>query len=166
MSRAEAEDFFFALLAREAAQRGADLPEESLRAELSLTVAREAHAQDGTTSLTFDLAQRLSDLTIELDAETGALFSYYLDFLAAGGDRSLPEDEALALATAIAAPPPGAVLERAGYEARGPRIMYRARFRHEADGLPVEGDFIEVLVNGKNRRAFALTRRWRTPRLG
>jgi hypothetical protein len=161
------EAFLLELLGRELSLRGTERAIAALDDELTLLPPHpEGSApEQAPTRGRYLLAQRLSDMSVELDAETGELSSWYLDFLAPNGDMSMPPDEALALAIRVAAPPPGAVLESAGYETRADRTYFRVRFRHEEQGLRVEGDFLEVRINGKNRRAFALTRRWRSPRL-
>jgi len=46
------------------------------------------------------------------------------------------------------------------------RTFFRARWSHSEQGLPVEGDYIEVLVNGRFRKAFSLNKVWRVPNLG
>ena len=78
----------------------------------------------------------------------------------------MPVDAALALASQVAELPADAVADGAGYETMVGRCIFRARWRHVVAGMPVEGDYIEVLVNGKHRRAFSMSRVWREPRLG
>jgi hypothetical protein len=97
---------------------------------------------------------------------TGETISWYIDALASGGNESMPTDAALALAAQVGQPPADAVLDVAGYETMAGRCSFRARWRHVVAGMPVEGDYIEVLVNGKHRRAYSLSKVWREPRLG
>ncbi len=173
MSRAEvaAEAFLLGLLRRELLARGdeenASDPGKLIRLvpteEEPLTAA--SGRAEGAVLVRAGVEQRLSDMTVELDGERGELLSWFLDFLAPEGDDSLPPDEALARCARVAAPPAGAKLELAGYEAGGGRTHYRARWWHEHEGLRVEGDFVEARLNGRNGQVFALTRRWRTPKL-
>jgi hypothetical protein len=72
----------------------------------------------------------------------------------------------LKLAEQVAAPPKEAKLESSGYETVGPRTIYRARWVHFEQDMRVEGDFIEVLINGKNKQVFSFTKMWRTPKVG
>jgi hypothetical protein len=67
------------------------------------------------------------------------------------------------IATKVAAPPPDAVLYVAEYDTSSGRPYFRVRWRHVHQGLPVEDDFIEVLVNAKHKKAFSHQRVWRTP---
>jgi hypothetical protein len=161
--------FFFDLLRRELVARGDAQAPDELDDRLRLVPLREealTPGDDGAEApvrLRCGVDQRLGEMSVELDGESGELFSWFLDFLAADGDRSMPEGEALALATREAAPPEGARLESAGYEAQGGYTHYRARWAHVHEGLRVEGDFLELRINGANRSVFSFTRRWRTP---
>ncbi len=116
--------------------------------------------------LTLGVFSRLSACSIRLNATTGETISWYLDFLAIGSDGTMPASEALTLATQVAEPPAEAVLDESGYDNMAGRNFFRARWKHVRDGLPVEGDYIEVLINGKHRKVFSLSKVWREPRVG
>ncbi len=160
-----AQRWFIALREREMAARGQPLPPGVLAQHLTLALADGQPAQHGTP-MRLGLQSRFSDCTVRLNARDGALVSWYIDALAQGGHDLWPAPDALALATAVAQPPAQAVLSEHGYETMADRCFYRARWTHVEAGLPVEGDYIEVLVNGKFRKAFSLARRWREVRLG
>src|SRR5688572_32890543 len=79
--------------------------------------------------------------------------------------RSLPglaEGPCLEAASAEAAPPDDAELEVATFEEQGDASVFIARWRHVVEGVPVERDYIQVLVNPRTGKPFALHRRWHT----
>jgi len=116
--------------------------------------------------VTLTIQQRLSDYEVRLNSETGELISWFLDVLATGGDTSMPPQEGLELALrAGSVPDEGAELEASGYETMADRTFFRARWKHLHEGFEVEGDYIEVLMNGAARRPFAVSRVWREPNL-
>jgi hypothetical protein len=115
--------------------------------------------------LSLALAHRLTEYDIRVDGETGELISWYLDFLAVEGDESTPPDEAVGVATRTAHPPPDTKISHSAYETMGGRTVFRVRWSHEHEGLLVEDDFIEVLVNGKARLPFSMTWRYHTPKI-
>jgi len=158
-----AERWYFDLLRRELEERGEGEAAIQLRHELRLDLEEQEENDDGQVQLKLTLAQRLSDYEARLNARTGEPISWYADFLAIGGDESTPAADALAIATELASPPETARLSQAAYEVQGDRIVFRARWTHQHDGLPVEGDYLEVLVNGRIRRPFGYSWVWRTP---
>lgn len=106
------------------------------------------------------LYQRTSDYSVQLSAITGAQRGWHFHELGRGSDDTVEAARALEIATAVAAPPPDAELEHAGYEAQGGEPVFVARWRHVVDGIPVERDFIHVLVNGATGKPFLLQRHW------
>lgn len=158
-----AERWYFDLLRRELEDRGEGDAAIQLRQELRLGLEEQLEEDGGPVRLRLALGQRLTDYETRLNAHTGEPISWYADFLAIGGDDSTPREDALAIATSAAAPPETARLAGAEYEIQGDRVVFRARWTHEHDGLPVEGDYLEVLVNGRIRRAFGYARVWRAP---
>jgi hypothetical protein len=168
-----AQDFYFEMLERELALAKKESAASELRKLLRLRVIKEDELRRPVDPLTgreeirrrlaLALAQRLTSCDVRLDGETGELISWYLDFLAAPGDESMDRDEAIALATRVAEPPGDTRLDHAEYESMADRTMFRARWSHHHGGLPVEGDYIEVLVNAKARAPFSLTRFYRVP---
>jgi hypothetical protein len=82
--------------------------------------------------------------------------------LADGSGPPPDPSTALALATAAADLPPGAVLAHADYEELGGRPVFVCQWEHHEDGVPVERDYIRVLVSGHSGRVFAVHRRWHT----
>lgn len=159
------DEAFFALLRRELEQRGQPSAAQYLRKILHARPVSETKV-GANTVVKYKVAQHLTDYSIRLNAADGETLSWYIDFLAEHGDQSMPPSAALETASATAQPPPGAQLQTSGYDSASGRTIYRARWKHEHDGLPVEGDFIEVLVNARARKAFACTRYWHTPKPG
>lgn len=125
-----------------------------------LTKQHEKHFK-----LELALTHRLTDYEIRLEGETGEVISWYLDFLSVEGDDTMSRDDAIKAATTIAAPPADTTLVHADYETMADRTVFRARWSHTHDGLVVDGDFLEVLLNGKARMPFAHTRRYHVPKI-
>ncbi|MCH9680317.1 MAG: hypothetical protein K0V04_02700 [Deltaproteobacteria bacterium] len=95
------------------------------------------------------------------NARTGEPLGWFFDRLMVGSERGgVPPSECLLEAIEVAQPPEGAVLEHHGYEDLGGSAVFVARWRHEHEGVVVEHDGIEVRVNGRTGKAFALHRRW------
>lgn len=113
--------------------------------------------------LKLKLTQKLTDYRLRLNEYSGELISWYIDFLAVEGDQSMTVEEATKLAEEIAQPPTDARLQEAEYDIAGGRTFFRSQWLHEHNGLPVEGDFIEVLVNARAQRAFSYVKQWREP---
>ncbi len=118
-----------------------------------------------SSHLSLTLSQKLTDYSLRLNAASGELISWYIDFLAENGSSKTPRDEAIASASEAASLPEDAILREADYDTTSGRTIFRARWCHTLEDLPIEGDFIEVLLNGELNRPFADTRRWRTPDL-
>jgi hypothetical protein len=155
--------WYFDLLKAELDERGSGHAAEFLE---SIIRVREPAENPTSGDVTLTIQQRLSDYEVRLNSETGELISWFLDVLATGGDTSFPPDEALQLAwRAGNVPSEGAELEISGYETMADRTFFRARWKHFFRGLEVEGDYIEVLINGAARRPFSVSRVWRDPHL-
>jgi len=160
--------FYFGMLENEIRAAGQPEAVPLLRSHARLRLLAErvvAGEREPHIALTLAVAHRLTDLDIRVDGESGELVSWYLGFLAPHGDESMTAEEAIGVATRTANPPPDTKLEHAAYETMGGRTIFRARWSHEYEGMTVEDDFIEVLVNGKARLPFAMTWRYRTPKL-
>ena len=158
-----ASQWYLGLLEREAALVGRNVRASQLADYLRLLP--EGSVGAGAPA-SYALFSKLGNCSVRLNALTGETISWYIDALASGGNESMPTDAALALAAQVGQPPADAVLDVAGYETMAGRCSFRARWRHVVAGMPVEGDYIEVLVNGKHRRAYSLSKVWREPRLG
>ena len=155
--------WYFDLLKAELDERGSGSAAAFLESILRVREPKESPAS-GDVALT--IQQRLSDYEVRLNSETGELISWFLDVLATGGDTSMPPEEALELARrAGSVPDEGSELEASGYETMADRTFFRARWKHLYEGLEVEGDYVEVLINGAARRAFSVSRVWREPNL-
>src|SRR5262245_30503175 len=119
-----------------------------------------APAGPGLRRYQFDVCFRVSDATVELNAADGGLMGWQLAAHAEGSTDALPSDQALAAAAQAAPLPPGAVLASAGYEEMAGTRVFLARWEHQEDGIAVERDYVQVLVNGQTGRVFALQRHW------
>ena len=109
------------------------------------------------------LCQHITEYHARLNAVSGEVVSWYIDALALEGDQTMTEDAALQLAVATARPPEDAELVFSGYETIGDRTLYRARWQHRLKGIPIERDYIEVLINGKAELPCSYIRVWRKP---
>ena len=121
---------------------------------------------DKGTLLTIAMQHRVTTYRSRHNAVTGEPVSWYVDFLANADKPGLPAEQALRVAETVAQPPEDAELVESGYETQAGRTFFRARWEHLHDGLPVEGDYIEVLVNGQVGKAFSWSKVWREPNLG
>ena len=158
-----AADWLDAMMRRELAAKGQASAAAFLSDTLDLVPVAVEREADGATRVTAKRTQKLGGCSVRVNAVTGEPVSWYLEALARGGDRSVPADEMLRRAGDFAKPPQSAVLAVADYEFQGGRTVFRARWHHEVDGVEVDGDVIEVLMNGAVGRPFALTVRWRQP---
>jgi len=160
-----ADKFYFDQLRRGLELLRQDSAATHLREHLNLVLANETPA-GANKLLKLKVGQRFTAYTLRLNAVSGEVISWYSDFLAAAeGGQSMTEDEALELAKKVASPPADAKPGGAQPEQAGERKIIRVRWSHEHGGLPVERDFIEVLINPSIKRAFACTRFWREPNL-
>ena len=112
------------------------------------------------TRYRFGLYQRASEYSAAYNAMSGERLSWLFDLLRAGSEPGLDRDACLRLARAVAQPPSDAVLEAATFDEQGGATVFVARWAHTHDGTPVEGDFIQVLVNPKTGKPFAQHRKW------
>jgi hypothetical protein len=108
----------------------------------------------------FILWDRLSDYSAQYNTVTGEPLSWLFGALLRGSSDEMDKEEGLALAQEAAQPPPEAVLEQADYQVQGGQPVFVVRWAHHHDGIPVERDYIQALVNGATRRVVAVHRKW------
>jgi hypothetical protein len=151
----------FAFRSLERALEAAGTPEAVLHLRHLLRARLVAVEPEGRIRrVRLQMQQRLSDYAVQIDAVSGEPTGWYFSALAADPGDAVPAEEALAAATRAAALPEGAALEHSGYEEQGEEPVFVARWAHREGGIPVERDYIQVLVNGATGRPFALSRRW------
>lgn len=160
-----ARDWYVAFLGRELAGRGQAEAALYLDHYLRPVPRQETTVPGGPTQLKAEVTQRLTEYSIRLNARTGEVISWYVDFLAQDGDTAADPKELLEIARAVAKPSSDARLAVAEYDTSSGRALFRVRWQHIHNGLPVEGDYLEALVNGKHKRVFSLARVWRAPQL-
>jgi hypothetical protein len=154
-----AEELLWATLARDLERQGT--PEAVLHLRHLLSVRLEGVAPEGRLRRArFVLHQRTGDYEARYSGTTGEPLGWYFSALAEGLDDALPPERALELARAAVELPPGAELVSAEYEEQGGERVFVARWRHVHEGVPVERDVIQVLVNGGIARVFGVHRRW------
>jgi hypothetical protein len=160
-SKAKAEARLWEYMEGQLAQRGqadsAGYLKHFLKAQ-----AGEPIMRGDLTRVPFDMYHRVSDYTSKLDATDGSLMGWHFQVLADDPGDSVPAAEALKAAEAEANPPHGAVLKVSDYDRDADAPFFVARWEHEENGIPVERDYIHVLVNGKSGRPFAMYRKWHT----
>jgi hypothetical protein len=160
-----ADQWYFRMLRAELENRGQGEAMEYIHDLLRLVPASSDYSPEEGGLISFTLEQRVTEYEVRLDSQTGEQISWFADFLASAGDRSMPEKDALILAEKCGRPPRDAELEVAGYESMAERTYFRARWIHRLQGLEVEGDYIEVLINGAAKVPFSVSRFWREPNL-
>jgi hypothetical protein len=112
--------------------------------------------------VTFGMYQRVSEYSTKYSPVTGDQRSWLFAAFSERCGRGLSKAQALEIARKAANPPEDAVLEVADYEEQAGEEVFVARWAHVVDGIRVERDYIQVLVNGGLGRAFAVHRRWHT----
>lgn len=154
-----AEAVVWSNIRKEMAARG-NLEEADSIQEVLKAIPTESMPVGLYKKVSFGVYQRLSDYSGGYNASNGEQVSWYFSALRPDSDNSLPEEEALEIATAIAKPPADAVLQESRYDEQAGTIYYMARWQHRVRRIPVERDFIQVLVNGGTKKPFALHRFW------
>jgi hypothetical protein len=157
---AAAEETVFRLLAA-ALERQEGGAEALLYLRHILSARVQGEKRDGgLRRVRLRLYQRTSDYSVQLSAVTGEQRGWHFHELGRESDDSVEPERALEAAKAAAAPPEGAELAHSGYEDQGGEPVFVARWRHVVNGIPVERDFIHVLVNGSTGKAFLVQRSW------
>lgn len=159
LRHAWAEEFIWAYFEKRLASEGQSESARYLRHFLNLKL-QDTQTESEWTTFRFDLQHRVSDCLVKLNANDGSVMGWYFELLAQGSEAVLAPEEAIAIAESVVRPPKNAVLDTAGYEAIGGQQVFLAHWRHEAKGVPVERDFIQVMVNGKTGKVFAFFKRW------
>ena len=116
--------------------------------------------KSGYKHVSFDVFQRLSDYTSGYNAQSGEKTSWIFNALMEKPGRRMDPQTGIAVATQAALPPPDAVREIAEYETGGGNPYFIVRWKHEVNGIPVEQDYLQVLINGNTEKEFALHRKW------
>lgn len=106
--------------------------------------------------------QRVSEYSAKYSPVTGEQRSWLFPAFAERCGRGLTKAQAIEVAKKAAQPPEDAVLEVADYEEQAGEEVFVARWAHFVNGIRVERDYIQVLVNGALGRAFAVHRNWHT----
>lgn len=108
----------------------------------------------------FGLYQRFSEYSATYNATTGEQTSWFFEALMTGLANSKRDAECMKAAMHYAQPPPDAALVVSQYETQSNEPVFIARWEHEHNGIPVERDYIQVLVNGGSGYPFSFQRRW------
>ena len=147
--------FIWEHMQRRLAREGTDVNSNELHDSLWLEVVETVPALTR-----YELRLWRADVTVELNANDGQMFSWMLPRLAEGPGPALDPPAALRLAEAAAQLPPGAVLGFSGYEDIGGRQVFVAHWEHREDGVLIERDYIQVFVSGDSGRVYAVYTRW------
>jgi hypothetical protein len=154
------------LLRRELIRRGNEAGAYYLDERISVTEVDATGVSGGPGSVTAAIGTHGGEYQVQLNAVSGEQIGWYFDTLAKDGTTDAAPETLVEIATAAANPPADAEMDISEYEEDGPRVIYRVRWVHKLDEVPIEGDYIEVLLNGKYEKPFALSRLWHTPKLG
>ena len=154
-----AEAFLWETISRILQSVGEDMPPDALKTWLQARPESLRH-DGGFKRIRFALYHPLADYLAEYNARTGEQMSWRFSVLREGLKRRLDEEVCLDVAREAAQLPADAVLKAYGYEDIGNEPVFSARWSHIHQGLPVEGDYIEVFVNGETGKAYALHRKW------
>lgn len=164
MSDEGVERFVYEYLARKVERAGYLEEARSLREHVDVAeVAEEDRPPPLAPDLSvrrYEVRRRIGEIVVELDGQDGDLLSWLLPTLREPAGDDLDTEEALEIATRVASPPQGAVLVEWGYQDVAGEPVFVAFWAHEEDGLPVERDFLRVLVNGRTGQPFGVSRRW------
>ena len=158
---AAAERFVFDALRGEFERREAAEAALYLK-HLIKAVPQPPQAGPGYRRVRLRLHQRVSDYAAEYSVDSGDRSMWSFSLLGEDSSEGIDRQKALEIATKAAQPPADAVLESAEYEVQGDASVFSARWVHVHQGMPVENDFIMVLVNGATGRPFVLHRCWHT----
>jgi hypothetical protein len=154
-----AEDFLWRVLERDLERQGT--PEAVLYLKHELMARPEKlEALGPYKRVSFGMHQRISEYTARYNPLTGARRAWFFTAFSERSGKGLSKEQALEVARKAANPPEDAVLEVAEYEVQAEEPVFVARWAHYVEGLRVERDFIQVLVNGDLGRAFSVERHW------
>ncbi|MBL8963481.1 MAG: hypothetical protein KF787_13825 [Phycisphaeraceae bacterium] len=163
---ADVQRWYNALVERELTKLDQPAAADFFRENFRLRQVAASPAPTGT-NLKTKAQQSLTPHVSRFNARTGEPISWHISIIASPTDQTMTPQQGIELASAAADPiGPGASIVRSEYETSGDREPFVVRWEHTHEGLPVEGDFIEVRVNGKFKKVFGVTRLWRTPAMG
>lgn len=108
----------------------------------------------------FHTYARVSEFSAQYNAATGEPIAWFFAARMETPNAALQPDQAKRIAEDAAAPPHDAVLAKAEYEEQGGVPAFVARWKHVHQGLPVEGDVIQALVNGRTGKVISVYRLW------
>jgi hypothetical protein len=156
-----AEEAVFRVIERDLERQGT--PEAVLMLKHFVQARAEKVERKGPYKrVSFGMYQRISEYVARYSPVTGEQRSWLFAAFAERCGVGLSKAQALELATKAANPPKDAVLEVADYETQAGEEVFVARWAHVVDGIRVERDYIQVLVNGALGRVFAVHRQWHT----
>jgi len=156
-----ARDAVFRVIERDLERQ--ETPEAILTLRHFLQARAEKVEQQGPYKrVSFGMYQRISEYAARYSPVTGEQRSWLFTAFAERCRKGLSKAQALELATKAANPPEDAVLEVADYEEQAGDEVFVARWAHVVEGVRVERDYIQVLVNGELGRVFAVHRNWHT----
>jgi hypothetical protein len=160
-SIARAEEAVFRVIERDLERQGT--PEAVLMLKHFVQARPDKVERKGPyKQVAFGMYQRLSEYTARYSPVSGEQRSFFFAAFAERCARGLSKEQALQVATEAANPPEDAVLEVADYETQAGEDVFVARWAHVVDGIRIERDYIQVLVNGELGRVFSVHYNWHT----
>jgi hypothetical protein len=154
-----AEALIWRVLQRDLEREGS--PEAGLYLKHLLQAKLEKIEPQGSYKrVTFGMYERISEYTAQYSPITGERRSWFFTAFSERCEQGLSKAQALEVARKAAELPQDAVLEVADYEMQAGEPVFVARWAHFVNGVRVERDYIQVLVNGGLGRAFSVSRHW------
>ena len=111
--------------------------------------------------VSFEWYEHVSHYGSSYNAFSGEQMSWYFAFLAQHSGTKTSPKECLEIARKAALPPADAQLEQNEYVEQGDEQYFTAAWQHVHQGVPVERDYLQVLVNGNTGAVFSYARKWR-----
>lgn len=154
------EKYIWQNLGKQLERQGQGAAAGQLQHHLRASLQKVEDGPGGLRTYRFDMQHRVSDYTVSLNANNGSLMGWQFSLLGEDSNGDIGSDRALTAAREAAQLPPNAVLETAAFEDAGDRKVFLARWIHKENNVPVERDYIQVLVNSKTGKPFFLSQKW------
>lgn len=161
-SSTRAEQYIWENMGRQLEKQGQGEAAGQLQHHLRALLENVKEEPGGLRVYRFELQHRVSDYSVKLNANDGSLMGWQFSLLGEDSRGDVGSERAQAAANEAAQLPPNAFLETARFEDAADRKVFLARWIHKENDVPVERDYIQVLVNSKTARAFFFSRKWHT----
>lgn len=158
-SEAIAEQAIWATLRRRLQQQDADDAIMYLQHFVSCDLVSE-DTENKITRHKYKLYQNVSSYDARYNVNTEERMGYMFSALMNDSKKNLSKEECLHIAIQEARLPEGAQQELAEFQTVGDEEFFVARWHHFHEGLWVEPDYIQVMVNANTGKVFGLQKHW------